>query len=165
MSPTERLATALASLCGVGFTPKASGTAGTLATVPIFYFAVAPFPLAIRAAITVGVFLVGAWAASVAERAWNEPDSSKIVIDETAGYLITMLPFPALFGPIAAGFGLFRLFDILKPFPCNVLDEKVHGGLGVMADDAVAGIYALASLAALDRGLAHFGLSLWGLGQ
>lgn len=161
---TDRLATALASLCGVGFAPKASGTAGTLVTVPFFIFAVAPFPLEIRAAITLAVFLIGVWAAGVSERVWSEPDSSKIVIDETAGYLITMLPFPALFGPLAVGFGLFRLFDIVKPYPCNWLDQHVHGGWGVMLDDAVAGLYALGCLSAIDWGLARASIAFYGLG-
>lgn len=160
----ERLAVVLASVCGSGFTPKASGTAGTLVSVPVFVFAIAPFAFPIRVAITLVVFLVGVWASYVAERVWNEPDSSKIVIDEMAGFFITMLPFSAHVGPLAAGFGLFRLFDILKPWPCNWLDQNVHGGWGVMLDDGVAGIYALLALLGLDALLAANELSLYGLG-
>lgn len=160
----ERLAIFLASVGGSGYAPKASGTAGTLVSVPIFMFAVAPFAVPVRVGVAIAVFLIGVWASFVAERVWDEPDSSKIVIDEMAGYFITMIPFSAHFGPVALGFGFFRLFDILKPWPCNWLDEHVHGGWGVMLDDGVAGLYAMAALAGTDTLLASNGIAFFGLG-
>lgn len=164
MTLKQRLAIVLASMGGVGFAPVASGTAGTLITMPLFWFLVAPLGYGLRGVVVGVVFGVGVWATAVAQAWWNESDSSKVVIDETAGYLLTMLPFAAEPGPVLAGFGLFRLFDIVKPFPCRQIDRGVDHPFGVMLDDMVAGVYGCLALFAIDQGMAAAGLSLWGLG-
>ena len=94
---------------------------------------------------SVALFAAGVWAASAAERHFGGTDPGPVVIDEVVGMLITLAFIPA--GPAAAiaGFVLFRFFDVVKPFPADRL-EQLHGGLGVMADDAMAAVYANLSL-------------------
>lgn len=159
-----RIAIALASLLGVGYLPKASGTAGTAATIPLFVFVVAPLPLLHRIVFTLAALGIGTWAAHLGGRHWNESDSPKIVIDELVGYLITMLPFAATPGTVLVGFGLFRLFDIAKPYPCSWIDKNLKGGWGAMLDDVAAGVYALTNMLAIEFALARAGVSIYGLG-
>ncbi len=160
----ESIALAVASFFGVGFIPKASGTAGTAATVPVFVYLVGPLPLGGRLAVMLAVTALGVWASGVAGRVWGDEDSPRIVIDEAAGYLLTMLLSPVAPGPILVGFGLFRLFDITKPPPCRKIDREVGGGWGAMLDDLAAGLYALLALYAVHFVLARAGISLYGLG-
>jgi phosphatidylglycerophosphatase A len=91
------------------------------------------------------VTLAGTWAAHQAERIIGRKDPGAIVIDEVAGMTLSVLPLPLTPAVLAAGFVLFRIFDIVKPFPANV-SQRLSGGVGVMADDLVAGVYALALL-------------------
>ena len=91
------------------------------------------------------MIVVGIWAASKAERYFGRSDPGQIVIDEVAGMLMTLATIPVGFVGALTGFLLFRIFDVIKPWPAGDL-ERLHGGLGVMADDVMAGIYAHLSL-------------------
>src|SRR5262249_535689 len=90
---------------------------------------------------TLVVSAVGTWAASAFQNAHGTDDDQRIVIDEVAGYLVTLLVVPKNGATLLLAFFLFRLFDIWKPFPVRLIDQKIGGGLGVMADDLAAGVY------------------------
>jgi phosphatidylglycerophosphatase A len=125
---------------GVGYSPVAPGTVGTLVVIPIFLFlSRIPFPL--YELTLVAFFFLASWISDQGERYWGKKDDPRIVIDEMMGFLITMLWLPktALF--IILGFLLFRFFDIVKPPPIRIL-ERVRGGYGVVLDDVMAGVYA-----------------------
>ena len=101
-------------------------------------------------AVIAALFALGCWLAGRAEELLGEPDSSHIVIDEIVGMALTMYMAPATdWIAFAAGFALFRLFDVLKPEPARTLDRRIHGGVGVMLDDVAAAIYANLVLHAL----------------
>lgn len=127
---------------GSGLSPFAPGTFGTLAAIPI-YLLFSQFGLAAYIILTVLVTFVGIWICGESSRLLGVHDHGGIVWDEIAGYLITMLFAPAGWVWIIIGFALFRLFDIWKPYPIRWIDKKVSGGLGIMLDDVLAGIYAL----------------------
>jgi phosphatidylglycerophosphatase A len=91
------------------------------------------------------LFALGVWAGTTAERYFGGIDPGPVVIDEVVGMLMTLLWIPVSLSAAAAGFLLFRIFDVIKPFPAGRL-ERLHGGLGVMADDAMAAVYANVSL-------------------
>jgi len=122
-----------------GLSPFAPGTAGTVVGV-LLYWCMKDFSTSWYALLMLAVFLLGTWAADRAEVLLGRKDSPSIVIDEIAGYLAAMFLVPAGLWYGAAGFFLFRFFDIMKPFPLRRL-EKIPGGLGVMLDDLGAGIY------------------------
>ena len=98
----------------------------------------------------VAVTALGVWAADEAERALGARDPGAIVVDEVAGMTLSVLALPPTPGVLLAGFLLFRLFDVLKPFPANVA-QRLPGGLGVMIDDVIAGFYALVLLVVARR--------------
>ena len=127
---------------GSGLSPKAPGTMGTLAAIPL-YLLLATLDLQWYLLITLLITLVGIGFCSYTSNALQVHDHPGIVIDEFAGFLITMIAVPLNLYTLLLGFILFRLFDIIKPWPIGWLDQKVHGGLGIMLDDVVAGIYAL----------------------
>lgn len=136
------LARALATVGGVGYAPRAPGTAGTLAAVPLV-FATAALPDPAFWALCALVAAAAIWAADVADRSWGTRDAPHIVIDEVAGYLVAAVAIDrgsavSLF----AAFALFRFFDIAKPPPIRQVERRVGGGAGVVLDDLVAGIYA-----------------------
>lgn len=106
-----------------------------------------PFSRPGLVALFVIVTVVGTWAAHVAERRLGGKDPRAIVIDEVAGMTLTVLAFPPTLPVLAVGFALFRLFDVIKPFPARHA-ERLPGGAGVMADDLIAGLYGLAVLGA-----------------
>ncbi len=122
-----------------GRSPFAPGTAGTVVGVLLY---LAARGLTTWAYVTLAAFLclIGTWAAGKAEEVLGCKDCSSIVIDEIAGYFISMFLVPWGWGYVVAGFLVFRLFDIIKPWPLRRLQE-LHGGLGVMVDDVGAGIY------------------------
>lgn len=130
---------------GSGLSPKAPGTAGTLATVPLF-LAIQYLPLMVYALITLAITLIGIWICSYSSKKLGVHDHPAIVIDEVAGFLITMFAAPAGWQWMLAGFILFRFFDAVKPWPISWLDKNVHGGLGIMIDDVVAGLVSLSLL-------------------
>ena len=141
-------AVAIATAGGAGFAPKAPGTAGSIVGVLIYLSMEALHAGAYYPHAIIFFFIVGIWASSRVEHLWGH-DAQRIVIDEVVGQMIA---FGAAAGRyqlsafyVALGFGLFRLFDIVKPFPIRRL-ERFKGGLGVVADDVGAGLYALAAL-------------------
>ena len=127
---------------GAGLLPRAPGTWGSLAALPLAWaLASLGGPMALAAA-TVVVSLVGWWAAAVYVRRTGRQDPGEVVVDEVAGQwlaLVMVPPEPLLY---LAGFALFRLFDIRKPWPVGWADREIGGGLGVMVDDLFAGLYA-----------------------
>lgn len=138
--PGAFVAKALATAFGAGYSPVAPGTCGTAVTVPLAY-ACANLPLWLFVGIAIAVTGIGIVAAHYADRAWGTEDAQKIVIDEVAGYLVTMIPAPKdHWAPLLAGFIAFRFFDIVKPPPVRWLDEHLPGGWGVMMDDVAAGV-------------------------
>ncbi|MBF0554638.1 MAG: phosphatidylglycerophosphatase A [Nitrospirae bacterium] len=128
----------IATVWFVGYAPVASGTFGTLAAL-IFFVALWPSDFTLFV-ITVAVVVVGTVAAHAAEGYFNEKDSHRIVIDEVAGFFVSILYVPKGFVVLTLAFFLFRAFDIIKPPPVNYM-ERIKGGLGVMLDDVAAGIY------------------------
>ena len=126
---------------GSGALPRAPGTCGTLAAIP-FYLLLAQLPLALYLLALVAAFALGIYLCGRTARNLGVHDHGGIVWDEFVGFWITMLVAPPGWLWLLAGFILFRLFDILKPFPINWLDKRVEGGLGIMLDDAVAGTFA-----------------------
>jgi phosphatidylglycerophosphatase A len=146
-----RLVTTLATWFGTGLSPIAPGTVGTMGAIPL-YLLLAPLPLPLYLAVTLAVTLLACWAAGRAQVIYNASDPGKIVIDEVAGYLVTMAASgPPTILTVTAGFLLFRIFDILKPFPARQVDRRMKNGCGVVLDDIVAGIYAWGSLQLLGR--------------
>jgi phosphatidylglycerophosphatase A len=141
----RRLAIVLATWWGVGYSPIAPGTAGTIAAIPLFLL-LSLLPLYVYLPCVLGIGLLACWAAGEAERIFQEKDSQVIVIDEAVGLLVTMTALPPAWPYLVAGFLLFRCFDILKPPPIRLIERKVKGGYGVVLDDVLAGIYAHISL-------------------
>jgi phosphatidylglycerophosphatase A len=129
----------VATAGGTGYIPFAPGTFGSM--IGLALWAVIPSsPIAQGLAIVI-LFLVGSWSGTVAERHFQRTDPSPVVIDEVMGMLITLFLHPVGWLGAIAAFLLFRLFDVIKPYPANRL-ELLHGGIGVMADDGMAAIYA-----------------------
>jgi phosphatidylglycerophosphatase A len=126
---------------GTGFSPFASGTVGTLGAIPLC-LALARLPLPLYLLSTVAFTLFACWVSGHAEQLFGEKDSGKIVIDEVAGYLVTMIAVPLSWQSVLAGFLLFRLFDIVKPQPARWFDQSLKNGYGVVLDDVAAGVYA-----------------------
>jgi phosphatidylglycerophosphatase A len=130
---------------GSGCSPKAPGTLGTLAAI-IPYLFLQHLSIGWFLGVILLSFVVGCWVCQKASEALGVHDHGGIVWDEFVGFWITMIAAPPGVVSIILGFALFRLFDIWKPQPIKYFDEKVHGGLGIMLDDVIAGIFALASL-------------------
>ena len=130
---------------GSGLSPWAPGTAGTVIAIPL-YLLINTLDVSVYLMITALVSLSGIWVCSYTAKKLNIHDHPSIVIDEIAGYLITMIMAPAGWLWVLLGFILFRFFDILKPWPISWIDKKVRGGFGIMLDDIVAGLAAALSL-------------------
>ena len=130
---------------GSGLSPRAPGTFGTLAAVPIYWF-IADWSLLEYSALILVTAVLGIWICGAASRQLNVHDHPGIVWDEFVGYWITMWAVPVDWVWILAGFVVFRVFDIAKPWPINVLDKKVAGGFGIMIDDILAGVMACITL-------------------
>ncbi|RAJ95382.1 phosphatidylglycerophosphatase A [Aliidiomarina maris] len=133
---------------GSGLAAKAPGTFGTIAAIPVVilasYLGHTGFAIATLLACIVGVYFCGYTA-----KAMGEHDHPAIVWDEIAGFMVAFLWLPISWQTLLVGFVLFRIFDILKPWPIRYLDKHVHGGLGIMLDDILAGLATLAILHAL----------------
>ena len=138
---------------GSGLAPRAPGTWGTVAAIPIFLL-FDQLPSSAYLVVVVVAFAVGVWVCDLTSRAMGVRDHPAIVWDEVVGFLVTMAAAPP--GPlwILLGFLLFRGFDIWKPWPISLLDQTVHGGLGIMLDDVLAGVFAFAIIGALSAVLA-----------
>lgn len=143
-----RLAVFVATAGYSGYFPFAPGTVGSAVGLVVYLLVWWSRSPILEAALIVVLFAAGTWAGTIAERYFGGIDPGPIVLDEVVGMLITLAFIPVDVSGAIAGFFLFRLFDVLKPFPARRL-ENLHGGLGVMADDAMAAVYANISLRAL----------------
>jgi phosphatidylglycerophosphatase A len=143
-----RLAVFLATVGYCGYFPIAPGTVGSAAGLLVYlvvWWAGSPV---VEVALIALTFAAGTWAATRAERFFGGIDPGPVVIDEVLGMLVTLAFIPGGWTAVLAGFVLFRVFDVIKPYPADRL-EKLHGGFGIMADDAMAGVYANLSLRGL----------------
>lgn len=145
------LALVVASWFGAGLSPRAPGTVGSLFSLVLW----APLvwtetPWWLRAVVVVAVFAVGVAVSTVVVKDRGE-DPQVIVIDEVAGMGVTLLLAAPSITVLSLGFLCFRVFDIAKPWPVSWADQKIGGGLGVMADDMLAGVYAFAVLSLLEK--------------
>ena len=136
---------AIATAFGVGYVPFAPGTFGSAAGLVLWWLL--PASAAAQAIAIVALFAIGAWSSGVAEQHFGGTDPSHAVIDEVMGMLITLFLNPVGGWGAAGGFLLFRVADVIKPYPANRL-EALPGGVGVMADDAMAAVYANLALRA-----------------
>jgi phosphatidylglycerophosphatase A len=143
-----RLAVFLATAGYSGYFPIAPGTVGSAVGLLVYAamrWAQSPVPPISEALVILSLFAAGVWASSTAERYFGGIDPGPIVLDEVVGMLITLAFMPVGLTGAVTGFVLFRIFDVIKPFPARRF-EALHGGLGVMADDAMAAIYANVSV-------------------
>ncbi len=136
---------------GAGLAPRAPGTAGTLAGWAIGAAVLTQFSPAALLACTPALFLLGVWACGVTGRDLGVPDHGAMVWDEIVAFLAVLAVVPRELAWQAGAFVAFRVFDIAKPPPIRALERRLHGGLGVMADDVLAAAYTLVVLAALKR--------------
>ena len=149
--PALHPAMLLATWFGAGLLPKAPGTWGSLAALPFAWLierAWGPLGLVVAA---LAVFAVGCWAAGAVARGGGIADPGYIVIDEVAGQFLTLAAAPPGIATYLVGFALFRIADIVKPWPASWADRSVHGGFGIMLDDAIAAVYAALVLYLLTR--------------
>jgi phosphatidylglycerophosphatase A len=140
-----RLAVFVATVAYCGYFPIAPGTVGSAAGLVVYllvWWAQSPV---VEVGLIVALFAAGVWAGTTAERYFGGIDPGPIVIDEVVGMLMTLAFIPVGWSGAIAGFVLFRIYDVLKPYPAGRF-ERLHGGLGVMADDAMAAVYANISL-------------------
>jgi len=144
-----RLAVFVATVAYCGYFPIAPGTVGSAAGLLFYVLVWWTGSTVVEVALIVGLFAAGVWAGTTAERYFGGVDPGPIVLDEVVGMLITLAFIPGLgWSGALVGFVLFRIFDVIKPYPAGRF-EQLHGGLGVMADDAMAAVYANLSLRAL----------------
>lgn len=136
-----RLAVFLASAAYCGYFPIAPGTVGSAAGLVVYLLVWWTRSPILEVGLIAVVVAAGTWAATRAERYFGGIDPGPVVIDEVLGMLITLAFIPVGWTGALAGFFIFRVFDVIKPYPANRL-EKLPGGFGIMADDAMAGIYA-----------------------
>lgn len=148
---------------GAGLSPVAPGTVGTLVGILLF-LVMKPFGLPLYLALTAMLFALGCYICGESAHRLGVPDHGGIVMDEMVAFLVVMLPWlmaapRAVSIPswvwLAIGFVLFRLFDIVKPWPVNMADRHLHGGFGIMLDDLLAAVYAAGVLALLMWLSAH----------
>jgi phosphatidylglycerophosphatase A len=136
-----RLAVFIATAAYCGYFPIAPGTVGSAAGLVVYLLVWWTRSPIVEVALIAATFAAGTWAATHAERFFGGIDPGPVVIDEVLGMLITLAFIPAGWSAALVGFVLFRVFDVIKPYPANRL-ETFHGGFGIMADDAMAGVYA-----------------------
>jgi phosphatidylglycerophosphatase A len=140
-----RLAVLVATVAYCGYSPVAPGTVGSAAGLVVYLLVRWSGSSAVEVALILGLFAAGVWAATTAERYFGGVDPGPVVIDEVVGMLITLAFNPVGVSGAIAGFVLFRVLDVIKPYPAGRF-ERLHGGLGVMSDDAMAAVYANISL-------------------
>src|SRR6185312_1334157 len=133
------IALACATVLGVGYAPIAPGTFGSAAGLLLWWLL--PASPAVQAAAIAALFVLGSWSGTVAERHFGKTDPGQVVLDEVMGMLITLWLNPVGWMGVLGAFLLFRIADVIKPYPANRL-ERLPGGAGVMADDGMAAIYA-----------------------
>ncbi len=135
----RRVATFLASVAYLGYSPVAPGTVGTLAAVAVYWWLIPNVWW--LAAVAAAATAAGVWAGGVAEKVWGEKDPRRVCLDEFAAYFVAVAFLPKTIFYAALAFVLSRFFDIIKPFPAGRA-QRLAGGWGIMADDVVAGVYA-----------------------
>ncbi len=140
-----RLILILSSNAGLGYSPFAPGTVGTLAGIPLFWLT-GDWPWWLFLITWTALLFLSFWVADQAGRIYGVADDGRIVIDELVGYMATVAFLPWSWPTALLGFFWFRLFDILKPPPANWLDRNFKHGVGVVLDDVVAGIYGAVAL-------------------
>jgi phosphatidylglycerophosphatase A len=143
-----RLAIFIATVGYCGYFPIAPGTVGSAAGLVVYLLVWWTQSPIVEVGLIAVVFAAGTWAATTAERFFGAIDPGPVVIDEVLGMLITLAFMPVGIATALAGFVIFRILDVIKPFPARRF-ESLHGGLGVMADDAMAAVYANLLLRAL----------------
>lgn len=134
-----RLAVLIATVGGLGYAPIAPGTFGSAAGI-LLYWLTRHWSIGWQLGLIAFVTALGVWAASEAERHFGKEDPGAVVIDEVAGQLVTLAFTGAGLAAMVVGFFVFRILDIIKPFPADRF-ERLHGGGGIMADDIMAGVY------------------------
>jgi len=137
---------------GSGLLPRAPGTWGTVAAIPL-YWILSHYNWQVYLLVTIMAFFLGIYVCGRTASILGVHDDARIVWDEIVGYLLTMFLIPAGWFWMAAGFGLFRLFDIWKPQPIRWIDSRVTGGLGIMLDDVLAALFAWIVLELLVMGI------------
>jgi phosphatidylglycerophosphatase A len=152
-----RLIMLIATGLGSGYLPKAPGTWGSLLGL-LLWFPLQLVPSQTYPVVLVCLFFIGVFASGAAEKILDRADPGVVVIDEVVGQLITLAGAPAHPAVLLTGFLLFRACDILKPFPAGWVDRHLHGGLGIMLDDVVAGVQALLLLRGLLWLAGRYGL-------
>jgi phosphatidylglycerophosphatase A len=139
--------------CGyIGYVPVAPGTFGSAVGLALFGLIRWSGSTAIELGVIVLLLALGVWSGNVAERHFRQVDPGPVVLDEVAGMLITLALIPVTVSGAIVGFLIFRLFDVIKPWPANRL-EALPGGLGMMADDAMAAVYGNIAMRLLIAGL------------
>ncbi len=134
---------------GQVISPRRPGTFATIATLPL-YLILRRLPAPIYILFLAKLIALGVITSDIMEKQWGK-DPSRVVIDEVCGLLVTLISRPKGFKEIALGTLLFRFFDIIKPFPVGIIDRKVKGGIGIMADDIAAGVISALILHLLSR--------------
>lgn len=132
---------------GLGLAPRAPGTFGTLLGIPLLLLM--PHSMSAYLAVLLLLAIIGVWCCHQCALGLGVHDHPGIVWDEVVGYLVTMIAMPRSLVWIVIGFAVFRFFDILKPWPISWIDRRVHGGLGIMLDDILAAVFALAVMQGL----------------
>jgi len=134
---------------GSGLSPKAPGTIGTIAAIPLWWL-LAQLPLASYLIVVLVSAIIGIYICGAAAKTLGVHDHGGIVWDEFVGFWIAMAALPVTWTSLILGFVLFRFFDIVKPWPISWLDKKVSGGFGIMIDDVIAGLAAAGIIALLS---------------
>jgi phosphatidylglycerophosphatase A len=151
------IATFVASVAYLGYSPLAPGTVGTLAALAVYWWLVpAGHWVLVVGAVAIAV---GIWAGGVAEKVWQKKDPGRVCVDEFAAYFVAVAFLPKTMAYAVAAFILSRVFDILKPFPAG-RSQRLAGGWGIMADDVIASLYANLILQGI-RAVAH-ATGFWG---
>ncbi len=136
----QRLAVLIATFGYTGYFPVAPGTAGSAAALLVYALVRWSGSPLVEGVVLVAVAIAGTWSATIAERHFNATDPGEVVIDEVLGMLMTLAFLPLTWRGVLVGFLVFRVLDIVKPFPADIA-ERLRGGMGIMADDAVSGVY------------------------
>jgi phosphatidylglycerophosphatase A len=141
---------------GSGLSPVAPGTTGTMAAIPLAWLMAEYLSLPLYLAVTLVAMVVGFWICGRSSEMLGVNDHRGIVWDEFVGYFITMIYVTQTWYWVLLGFLLFRFFDIFKPWPAKQFDASLHNGVGIMIDDVIAGLYALACMHLCIYGYNHW---------
>lgn len=154
----DRCAVILATWFGIGFAPRAPGTFGTLAALPLVWiFGASLQSIGVRAIALIIVTVVALWATARTENLWQAHDDPRIVADEVAGITATLIWFPFDAKHVLVGVAIFRLLDIWKPGPIGYIDEEIPGARGTVLDDVLAGLVSASTLYFIFHGQIFYG--------